>query len=249
VIRESLRVTAAVLIVAGLIAGWHYARHRVLYGKFVMTGYDQWSAVDSTQKVPYLDRRTFGFVGYWDDQVFEKPFWPSASQPRARFWPMLVATTFSDYYNFAFVPRPKPKQPVMMINHKPMRADAMVPAGRAVVGGTVLAALAFLAWLTAAAALWRRRDHARLAVLLVALLAALGQLHFAIRFPYDAFGPIKGAYLQFAGPVYGALAGLAIATLWKRYLTRLLALAGMAAIVLVAMYTVYARVAIPMGWL
>jgi 4-amino-4-deoxy-L-arabinose transferase-like glycosyltransferase len=247
-IRERLKVTAAVLVVAGAIAGWHYVRHRVLYGNFVMTGYDQWSN-DPSFKTPYLDRRTLGFVSYWDSDVFDKPFWASASQPRPRFWPMLVTTTFSDYYNFAFVPRTA-GVPAIRINQKPMRADAALPARAAVYGGTVLAALAFLAWMVATRTLWRLRDHGRLAVLLVAPLAALGQLHFAIRFPYDTFGPIKGAYLQFAAPVYCTLCGVAIAALWKRrqIIPRLLALAGVAAIALVAVYTVYARIAVPLAW-
>src|SRR6185503_12573253 len=153
----------------------------------------------------YLDRRTLGFVLYWDDQIYDdRPFWPVASSPRARFWPMLVATTFSDYYNFAFAPRAGPgvAVPSVVINGKAMPEGAVAPARRSAAGGTALAALALAAWWGATRALWRRRDHGRLAILLVGMFAVLGQLHFSIQYPYDPFGPIKGAYLQFAGPVY-----------------------------------------------
>jgi hypothetical protein len=83
----------------------------------------------------------------------------------------------------------------------------------------------------------------------VALLATVGQLHFAVRFPNDNSGPVKGAYLQFAAPVYCALTGLAIAALWNRrtVLSRLLAVGGMAAIVLVGVYTVYAKIVVPLS--
>ena len=127
------------------------------------------------------------------------PFWASATRPYARFWPILVATTFSDYYNFAFVPRPKANAPAVRINGKPMLTSAILPARGSVIGGTAVALLAVVAWLVSARTLWRREDYARLLLLLAALLAMVGQLHFAVRFPNDNSGPIKGAYLQFAG--------------------------------------------------
>ena len=67
-------------------------------------------------------------------------------------------------------------------------------------------------------------------LVLVVMFATLNQLHFSIRFPYDNHGPTKGAYLQFAGPLFCALAALGIAWLWNRRhpITRLLAVVGMA---------------------
>jgi 4-amino-4-deoxy-L-arabinose transferase-like glycosyltransferase len=249
-VRGLLPGTLVVLAVVGALAGWHYVRHKVLYGKFVLTAYDHFTDVDPIFKIPFLDRRTFGFVSYWDDAIYETPTWPTAAQPRARFWPLLVSTTFSDYYNFNFVPPAPPGTPTIPVNNgKPMRASALLPARGSVLGGTALAALAAAAWFFSARRLWRRGDDGRLVLLLAGMFAVVGQLSFAIRYPNDHAGPIKGAYLQFAGPLYCALAGLAIAALWNRrgIVARTLALGGIAAIGLVAVYTVYARVVVPLG--
>jgi 4-amino-4-deoxy-L-arabinose transferase-like glycosyltransferase len=249
VVRGLLPGTAVLLAVLAVVAGWHYVRHKVLYGKFVLTAYDPYTEFEPTLKGRYLDRRTLGFVSDWDEAIYKTPYWPTATQPHAHFWPLLVATTFSDYYNFNFVRPPAPGTPTVKFNSKPMRVSAILPSRGSVVGGTALALLAVAAWLISARRLWRRGDDGRLVLLLVGLCAVLGQLHFAIRFPNDNLGPIKGAYLQFAGPVYCALAGLAIATLWNRrgIVSRLLALGGMAAITLVATYTVFAKIVVPLG--
>jgi 4-amino-4-deoxy-L-arabinose transferase-like glycosyltransferase len=248
VARRLLPGVAVVLAVTFAISGWHYVRHRVLYGKFVLVGYDQFVEVDPVFRIPYLDRRTFGFVGYWDDAIYDQPFWPSGIQPHSRFWPVLVATTFSDYYNFAFVAPPKPGVPAVVINRRPMAASAILPARLSVMGGTALAFLAAAAWFVAARRLWRRGDDGRLVLLLAGGLAILGQLHFAIRFPTDTVGPVKGAYLQFAAPVLSALTGIAIAWLWaRRGLARVLALGAMVAIAMVASYPIYARLIAPLA--
>ena len=130
---------AMVLVVLAAISGWHYVRHKILYGKFVLIAYDAFYDVDPIFKIPYLDRRTFGFLGYWNTSIYEMPFWASATRPYARFWPILVATTFSDYYNFAFVPRPKANAPAVRINGKPMLTSAILPARGSVIGGTAVA--------------------------------------------------------------------------------------------------------------
>ena len=51
---------------------------------------------------PYLDRRTLGFFVGWSNSIFEYPYFPSA---RSRFLPVLIASTFVDYYNFSLVVR------------------------------------------------------------------------------------------------------------------------------------------------
>jgi 4-amino-4-deoxy-L-arabinose transferase-like glycosyltransferase len=247
--RDLLRATAAVLVVTAALSGWHYVRHRVLYGQFVLTAYDPYLQTDLIFKTPYLDRRTFGFVGYWDATIYKSPYWPAASRPYTRFWPMLVASTFSDYYNFAFVARPSPGMAFTWINAKPFRIAAYLPSRLSVVGGTGLAFLMAAALLVGMRTLWRRQDYARLTLLLAALLAIAGQLHFAVRFRVDDAGPIKGGYLQFVGPIFCALTGLAIAWLWSRRnpITYALAIAAMGAIGLVAVYTIYARVVVPIA--
>jgi hypothetical protein len=247
-VRGLLPGAATVIAVVTVMAGWQFVRNKILYRKFAPIAFDMFEDIEPFYKIPYLDRRTFGFVGYWNTDIYAMPYWSSAIRPHSRFWPTLVATTFSDYFNFAFVPRPGPKTPTMSINGKPMRASALWPSRASVVGGTALALLAVAAWLVAARTLWRREDDGRILLLLVGLLAVVGQLHFSIQFPVDHHGVTKGAYLQFAASVYCALAGLAIATLWNRrgILSRLLALGGMAAIVLVAVYSVFAKVVVPL---
>jgi len=240
--------TAVLFGVVALIAGWHYARHKVMYGRFVLTGYDPFNDTDPVWKVPYIDRRTFGFLGYWDSAVIGWPFWPSGITPYSRFWPVLVATTFSDYYNFAFVPRPPRGVPATLVNGKPMRTAALAPAVMAVIGGLVLAVLVVVAWLVSARTLWRRDDHARLLLIVAVGLATLAQVHFSIRFYIDRMGPTKGTYLQFVGPIYCALAGAAIGWLWnrRRPIARALAVVGMVAIALSATYSVFAKVVVPL---
>jgi hypothetical protein len=70
-----------------------------------------------------------------------------------------------------------------------------------------------------------------------------------VRFRVDDAGPIKGAYVQFVGPIFCALTGLAIAWLWNRRnpITYALAIAAMGAIGLVAVYTIYAKVVVPIA--
>jgi len=246
---DHLRATAVVLAVAAALSGAHYVRHRVLYGKFVLTAYDPFTNVDPIFKIPYLDRRTLGYVLGWSNAIYASPYWSSALRPYPRFWPQLIATTFSDYYSFAFVARPPPGAPFMRLNGTPVPAAALLPSQLSVIGGTVLALLAAVAWLIATRALWRRGDYARLAVVLVAATATLGQLHFAVKYPSDISGQVKGAYLQFAAPVFCGLAAWGIAALWgrRRLVPRLLAIAGMAAIALVATYTIYAKIVVPLG--
>jgi 4-amino-4-deoxy-L-arabinose transferase-like glycosyltransferase len=247
--RALLPNLSVIFGIVALIAGWHYVRDKILYGRLVVMPFDAYADIDPVYKIPYLDRRTFGFVGYWNEDIYSHPFWPSGIRPYSRFWPTLMTTTFTDYFNFAFVPRPKPRQSAMMINGKPMLTAALQPARAAVWGGTILAALAVVAWLVSARTLWRRQDYARLMLVLVAMFATLNQLHFSVRFPYDNHGPTKGAYLQFAGPIFCVLAALGIAWLWNRRhpITRALAVVGMLGIVLSASYSVYAKIIVPLS--
>src|SRR6185503_258003 len=112
--------------------------------------------------------------------------------------------------------RPLPGAPAVTKNNKPLRPSAIMPSRASVVGGTVLALAAAAGWLFATRHAWRRRDTGRLVVLLVGLLAIAGQFYFAIEYPYETMGPVKGAYLQFAGPIYCATTGLVVGLLWKR---------------------------------
>ena len=143
--------------------------------------------------------------------------------------------------------RPSRGEPTIRINGKPMAASETQPAQMAAVGGTILAVLLVAGWLAAARTLWRREDWARLFLILAAMFAVANQLHFAIKYPFDNHGVIKGTYLQFVGPVFCALAALAISWLWNRRqpVTRILAIVGIVGIALSASYSLFAKVVIP----
>lgn len=114
-------------------------------------------------------------------------------------------------------------------------------------GGTLIGLVTAIVWFAAVRRLWRRRDDGepdqRFALLLVPLIGLLGQLRFAIKYPNDDFGPIKGAYLQFFAPVLCALFGLGVAWMWRRggRRWRAPALAALGALALVAAYSLHAR--------
>jgi hypothetical protein len=99
-----------------------------------------------------------------------------------------------------------------------------------------------IAWLVAALAVLRSKNVGSLLILLVPLIALLGQLHFAVKFAIDAQGAINGAYIQFAAiPLYG-LFGLAATRGWKRGLPGKLSIAfHTVAFATVAIYCLYAR--------
>jgi hypothetical protein len=224
---------AATLVV---LSGWSFARSRAVSGKLVPTSYDGFAkGVQAPyESTPYLDRRTVGFFVGWDSSVVKEPYFPKGYYPHARFFPILIASTFCDYYRFNFA------------GNATIRGRAIPPplarwSTLSVAGGTVIALLTALAWLGAARTLWRRPEDPRLVLLLIPLLALLGQLHFAVRYPNDSWGPIKGTYLQFVAPVLCGLYGLGVAWLWRRRVTRILALLAIGALGLVAGYVTYCR--------
>jgi hypothetical protein len=95
------------------------------------------------------------------------------------------------------------------------------------------------AGLFALAECWRKRAYAMLAIVLVPWAATIGQAHFAVSFPCDTDGLVKGAYLQFAAPPLHALFGLAVAWLWQRRVYRVFAVVALAALGVVAGYTIF----------
>jgi hypothetical protein len=231
-------VAGAVLLAT---CGWYFARNQRLYGKAILTGFD---GVDSAttphvEGTPYLDRRDLGFFVGWSNDIFVVPYWPSGVRPWSRFWPVLLATTFHDYYNYGYA-RPPASSPIVA-NDRTV-PPAFVPAAQAsLVAGAVIAASTVSAWLALGLGLWRRRDVPRLLLWAAPAVALAGQLHFVVKYPFDYQGPIKAMYLQFAaGPLF-ALFGLAVS--WSASRRWRWPLLGMqvVALVTVAAYTCYAR--------
>ena len=244
--RRALRVRwkplaiGAAIVVA--LSGWFFVRNQVLYGQPAPTGYEGSLRVNQAPyaAIPYLYRRASDFYWHWDGAIFGHPYVPTGYRPRPRFFPVLVASTFADYYSYMFAGWAQ-TTPSVLIGHRPVPVVAFDLSCLSVIGGTVIALLTLLAWFGAARALRRRPADPRVVLLIVPLLALLGQLHFATKYPDDDFGPIKGAYLQFVAPILCGLFGLAVAWMWRRVRARAGAVAALAALLLVLVYTVDCR--------
>ena len=166
---------------------------------------------------------------------------PTGLKPNPRFFPVLIATTFNDYYIYGYSGGGR-------YGRRNWVSAAGVALGcLSVAGGTLIALVTTMAWFGAVRRLWRRRPDGepdpRFALLLVPLIGLLGQLHFAVKYPNDNFGPIKGAYFQFVAPVLCAMFGVGVAWMWRRgrRLWRAGAVVALGGLALVAVYSVHAR--------
>jgi hypothetical protein len=238
--RRALRVRARPLAVGGLIvvalSGWFFVRNQVLYGRPAPTGYEGLLRSNQApfEAIPYAKRRAPAFYVGWDAAIFGHPYVPTGMKPQSRFFPVLVASTFADYYAFALAAADA-RTPVVH-DRRAIPRLAFYLSAPSVVGGTFIALLTLLAWLGTARWLRGRPGDPRPALLIMPLLGLLGQLHFATKYPNDDFGPVKGAYLQFVAPVLCALFGVAVAWLWRRRRARAAAVAALVSLGLVTLY-------------
>jgi hypothetical protein len=227
------------------IAGPFFVRNQILYGQPSPTGYEGAMKVNQAiyDNVSYFDRRPLDFFYAWNLELYVHPLYPTGIKPRARFFPLLLATTFNDYYGYSYSGGGK------YVHGKTDRtiSAAGVTLGAMSVGaGTPIALITLIAWIGAVRVLWRRRadgePDARFALLLAPPIALLGQLHFATKYANDNFGPIKGAYLQFVAPILCALFGVGVSWMWRRSrLWRVPAVLALGAVGLVAAYSIHAR--------
>jgi hypothetical protein len=239
--RAALRVrwkpfaVGAAIVVA--LSGWFFVRNQILYGQPAPTGYEGLMAPNQApyEKIPYLSRRTPGFYWQWDSAIFSHPYVPTGSRPQSRFFPVLVASTFSDYYSYCLAAWDA-TTPITRIHYRPIPLVAFDLSCRSVIGGTLIALLTLLSWLAAVARLRRQPSDPRAVLLIIPLLALLGQMHFATKYPNDDFGPIKGAYMQFVAPILCGLFGLAVGWMWRRVWARAGAIAALGALFLVFFY-------------
>lgn len=244
----ALRVRARPMIVGAAllaaVAGPFFVRNQILYGQPAPSAYEGSLKANQApyEKIPYLERRPLGFYLGWNLGMYVHPLYPSAIKPEARFFPVLLASTFNDYYVYSYSGGGKYR------SNRSVSGAGVALGCLSVSGGTAIALVTVLAWFGAVRALWRRRADGtldpRFALLLAPLGALIGQLHFAVKYPNDNFGPIKGAYLQFVAPVLCALFGVGVAWMWRRrarWAWRLAALAAIGCVALVAAYSVHAR--------
>jgi hypothetical protein len=241
-LRVRLRTIAVGAAIVAALSGWFFARNQILYGQPAPTGYEGPAHAIQARyaAIPYLHRRDLGFYWRWDPAIFSHPYVPTGYQPVPRFFPVLVASTFADYYSYSFAAF-HGSTPVILVGHRPVPLLAFRLGCLSVIGGTLIALLTLCGWFGAARALRRRPADPRTVLLIAPLVALLGQLHFATKYPDDDFGPIKGAYLQFVAPILCALFGLAVAWLWRRVRTRAGAVAAIVALLLLLAYTVDCR--------
>ena len=239
---RALPVIAGALVLAAVAGPW-IVRNLVLYGKAAPSAYEGSAKRNQApyEAMPYFDRRPLGFYLGWNLGIYVHPVYPAGIKPNARFFPVLIASTFNDYYIFSYSGGGR------------YRTDRFVSAAGVTLGclsvgaGTAIALVTVIAWFAAVRVLWRRREDGepdpRFALLLAPLGALLGQLHFATKYPNDNFGPIKGAYLQFVAPVLCALFGVGVAWMWRRARRRwrIPALAAIGCLALVAAYSAHAR--------
>ena len=244
--REAWRIRWKPLAVGAsllfALSGWFFIRNQALYGLFAPTGYDGTLKINQEpyEKIPYLQRRHLSFFLGWSPAVFVYPYAPSGYVPEPHFFPVMVASTFSDFYLYDF-PARDAHTPTVGPHRRPIPRLAFYLSCLSTIGGTVLAALAFAAWIGSLRAMKRRPADPRLVLLLLPPLAILGQMHFSTKYPDDDFGTIKGTYVQFVAPILCGLFGLAVAWMWRRARARAGAVVALAALGLVALYTIDCR--------
>lgn len=242
-----VRVAPFVATLAIVLAstGWYFARNQRLYGKPFLTGYDYGDAhaMRAVANVPVWKRRAPGYVFGWTADIYRRPMWPAGYEPTPRFFPLVVATTFIDYYRYGFAPeRPwndeQPGRP-----HHTVWDLALL----SVAAGTWIAALTVAGALALLVDAWRRRRAGELAMALAPLFAVGGQLAFAWKYPIDWEGPVKGLYLQLVALPLCACFGFVVDWTWRRGRAwRLIAVASFVAVACVAAYSIYGRFASPL---
>jgi hypothetical protein len=211
-----------------------------MHGKPFPTAFDAREAhtMKEVRDIPYWKRRQLSYVLGWSNDIFRSPYWPSGVQPTSHLFPVLIASTFADYYGYHFaVPEGfQQKGPPGRRLHAFSRASVM--------GGAVIAMVTLLAWMVAIRSVWKRRRYGELALLFAPLVVLLAQIDMSIRYPIDWLGPVKGNYMQLVAPVWCGLFGLAVAWLWekRRWYSRAACVLALASVAPVAAYTIAARI-------
>ena len=130
------------VVVLACLTGPFFVRNQILYGKLSPTGYD--GALKPNQAVyegiPYFKRRPLAFYVGWTPRIYLQPLFPTGLKPNPRFFPVLIATTFNDYYIYGYSGGGKYGQPNWV------SAAGVTLGCLSVVGGTLIALVTTLAW-------------------------------------------------------------------------------------------------------
>lgn len=238
-----LRPWPLLLAVATAVCGWYFARNVSKFGRPFITSFEstEVSQMKGTGDIPVIDRRPLGFVVGWSNDIFEVPYWPSALQPHARFFPVAIASTFVDYWNYSFSGIPVTAKAAHQSNGRPITPNLMTVSRGSMLGGTLLAATMAIALPACLRSCLRRRDWAGVGLLLVPLFTLAASLKFAIEYPFDLLGVVKGVYMQFGFPPLIASFGAAVDWSRRRPLRWPLCALLLLGLALVALYTVTCR--------
>jgi 4-amino-4-deoxy-L-arabinose transferase-like glycosyltransferase len=240
---QNLLPWSATLVVCFAVCGWYFVPITRTYGRPFVTSFDihQTGAIAPFADTPSLDRRTLGFVFGWDRKMYDMPYTPAAAGAHPRFFPLLMLSTFIDYYNYSFSGLNPGAKLELSSNDRPLTRRLVNVSRHSVMGGTLITFATSVAF--AACLLRGLRGHRWdiVALLLGAGLALLSALYFAILYPTDVNGVIKGNYVQFGAPPLYAMFGVAVD--WaKRKPSRWVLLCGLlASLWFVAAYTLYCR--------
>jgi hypothetical protein len=240
---------AAAFCMCVAICGWYYARNVRGYHKLFLTSFDlrfEHSLVAESDKTPYLYRRALGFFIGWDPAIFKFPYFPTAIRPNSQFWPVAVASTFVDYWNYTFSGLSRDQRSPMMALYWQLSPRILRASQFSVIGGTAIFLAVVSAWCATIGKVLRRHDFSSFFLLLVPLVTVASAMHFAVANPVDHYGVIKGIYMQFGAPPMYALFGLAVAWCLEKSDRWPLFATLMAALWCVAAYTVYCRLRLPL---
>jgi 4-amino-4-deoxy-L-arabinose transferase-like glycosyltransferase len=210
----------AALALGLALASPQYIHNRIEHGRALLDGWHKRETAATIQAAAHrrdvLDRRTLGFVVGLTADVVRFPYHPLGTDPTARFWPTLIASTFCDYYNYSFN-QPRDRAGSVFANGRAVGLGRTLQVAQASVSaGFGVALLAVVGWLVALVRLLRAREVVRPTVMLLPLLCTAGLLQMAIAYPFDFEGVVKGHYFHFASVPLYALFGLVVAWLLER---------------------------------
>jgi len=213
-LRERVSTVLSFSLLLGItltVCGWYYMQNIHQYNRPFLTSFNlrsqNWLVAEAETK-PLLERRPLGFVLGWGEDIYKNPYRPAALRPFPRFFPVAVASSAVDYWGFGYPGYDTTRQGQAAGMRPP--AEVREVARASVVGGTVVFFSMLAAGVAAAYTVWRRRDYARLAILMAPLFTLIAALHFAVSCPVDDYGVVKGVYLMFTAPPLFALFGLAV---------------------------------------